>query len=139
MARDFSNFNSEEFKDVPVPDFSDGSLDFPEFLRQREAIGIDPLSPEALKLQAQYVQGLDSSKHPLDILRNIANNRKLMPKDRIAACKAIMEYSMVRVPAKLEIDGEPGNPVKLSQEQLSSLSMGELDTLIKLLDKMGAK
>lgn len=139
MARDFSNFGSEEFKDIPTPDFEIPGTTYREFVDKNGGDAIEPLSAEALKLQAKYVAHCGDTKHPLDILRGIAGHPATMPKDKIAACKAIMEYTMVKVPAKIEVEGSDSGPVKLSQEQLSTLTVAELDTLIKLLEKMGAK
>lgn len=140
MAHDFTKFNSEEFKDTPTPPiFKDDSESFREFLDQRKIQEYDPLSPEALKLQAEYVARSLPDKHPLDTLRLIANNPLSMPKDRIAACKALMEYSMPKVPAKMEVLTDGAASTRFSSEQLSVLSSEELDVLIKLVEKMGGK
>ena len=140
MTRDFTKFNSEEFKDDPTPEiFKDSSESFREFLDQRKIQEYDPLSPEALKLQAEYVARSLPDKHPLDTLRTIANNPLSMPKDRIAACKALMEYSMPKVPAKMEVLTDGAASTRFSSEQLSVLSSAELDLLIKLVEKMSGK
>ena len=56
----------------------------PQFLRFLEAQGgegIDPLSDEALRIQAEYVKQVGD--HPLDTLKSLSANIWVKPSDRI--------------------------------------------------------
>ena len=124
-----------KFKDTKLPNFEDTNR---TYLQYMEAVGgklVDPLSPDGVRLQAKYLMELDDNQHPLDILRRISVNPFAAPKDRITASKAILEYTMAKVPSKLEVSGPAGSAIKIDQSQLSALSCSELDTLLELLDK----
>ena len=95
---------------------------------------IDPLSDEGLRLQALYVQSF--SQHPLDVMRRIMENAFSDPKDRMTAAKAIMEYSLRKPAANMELSAKV-NVLKLDPAQLSALSEKELDQLEALLAKVG--
>lgn len=95
---------------------------------------IDPLSDEGLRLQALYVQSF--SQHPLDVMRRIMENAFSDPKDRMTAAKAIMEYSLRKPAANMELSAKV-TELKLDPAQLAGLSAKELDMLEKLLTKIG--
>ncbi len=133
---DLSQIRSDEYVNDALPDeFIDPSLSYKQFLEARGGQGVDPLSPEGLALQAEYVKALEDNCHPLDVLRKIALNPFSAAKDRIAASKAIMEYTMVKTPNKVEVTGISGAPLKIDSAQLSALSNEELDQLMQLLEK----
>ena len=118
-----------------LPPLSDDDLD-PTFLDFLEAQGagkmLDPLSDEGLKLQAQYIASLSS--HPLDILRRISQNIFASPRDRIAAAKVLLEYSLRKPTQELQVNAE-GLGLKIDASALSGLSTKELAILEKLLAK----
>lgn len=100
---------------------------------QRVAV-MDPLSDEGLRLQALYVQNF--SMHPLDVMRRIMENPFSDPKDRMTAAKSIMEYSLRKPAANLELSAKVAS-LNIDPSTLSALSTKELDTLEKLLSKIG--
>jgi hypothetical protein len=113
-------------------------LDDLSFLTYVEGLGhktLDPLSKEALDLQARYVAALP--QHPLDILRRLSTNVFCTPSERINAVKALMAYTMRAVPTNLELSGKDGAPLKIDASSLSALTSEELDTLQVLLAKTG--
>lgn len=115
-------------------------LDDLSFLTYVEGLGhktLDPLSKEALDLQAKYVASLP--QHPLDILRRLSTNVFCTPSERINAVKALMAYTMRAVPTNLELTGKDGSALKIDASALSALSTEELDTLQALLAKTGSK
>lgn len=118
-----------------LPPDDDDELDI-SFLQFLEAQGagkmVDPLSDDGLRLQAQYVRQL--SQHPLDVLRRISQNVFAQPKDRIAAAKALLEYSHRKPTQQLQVSAD-GLGLKLDPAVLSGLSTKELDQLEKLLTK----
>ena len=123
---------------VAVPPSSPSAEDM-TLLRWLDARGngvtqIDPLSDEGLRLQALYVQSF--SQHPLDVMRRIMENAFSDPKDRMTAAKAIMEYSLRKPAANMELSAKV-NVLKLDPAQLSALSEKELDQLEALLAKVG--
>ena len=111
----------------------------PQFLRFLEANGgegIDPLSDEALRIQAEYVKLVGD--HPLDTLKSLSSNVWVKPSDRISAAKALLEYGARKIPATLELSGKGGGPISLDPAALSKLSVKELDMLEKILTKVSA-
>lgn len=127
-------------KDDVLPDFNDTNKTYLQFLEGRGAKNISPLSAEGQELQAKYLAELGDDQHPLDVLRKISLNPFAMPKDRISASKALLEYTMVKAPSKVEVSGPEGKAVKIDQSQLSALSDKELDLMMTLLAKaQGAK
>lgn len=132
---DFSDFDSSQYRDEPAPTWEDTSVSYLQFLEARGAKGVSPLSPEGQELQAQYLASLSNNDHPLDVLRKIALNPFSSPRDRISASKAIMEYTMIKAPSKVEITGAQGQALKIDQTQLQALSNSELDQLMILLGK----
>jgi hypothetical protein len=122
-------------KDIVPVDTSDAS-DTYNFLAYIEGIGrkgVDPLSPEAMKIQAQYVSELP--QHPMDILRRLMVNPFCSPNERINAAKTLMSYSMRAIPNNLEVTGKDGGAIKIDSSSLSNLSDTELETLQTLLAK----
>ena len=123
-------------KDLAPIDTSDDTQS-PGYFAYLEGMGykdMDPLSAEALKLQAEYVKNLP--QHPLDILKRLSVNPFCSPNERISACKALMQYTMRAVPSNLELTGKDGGPiVKFDADAFKNLSDGELETLQKLLAK----
>lgn len=120
------------------PDAEDVDLSTdPQFLRFLEAQGgegIDPLSDEALRIQAEYVKQVGD--HPLDTLKSLSANIWVKPSDRISAAKALLEYGARKIPASLELSGKGGGPLTLSASALSKLSDKELSMLEKILAKV---
>lgn len=113
-------------------------LDDLSFLSYVEGLGhkvLDPLSKEALDLQARYVTVMP--QHPLDILRRLSTNVFCTPSERINAVKALMAYTMRAVPTNLELSGKDGAPIKLDASALTALTAEELETLQALLAKTG--
>lgn len=108
----------------------------PLFLQFVEAHGggdLDPLSPEAVALQARYVR--EVGDHPLDVLKTLVRNPFVKPAERISAAKALLEYGARKVPASVEVGGPQGAP--LSGLRLSALSDQELGALTALIKKAG--
>lgn len=93
----------------------------------------DPLSAEAVELQAQYVKELP--QHPMDVLNRIMVNPFCTPGERISAAKALMEYSMRKVPSNIELSGKGGGPIKIDAAQLEALSAEDLEALQTILSK----
>lgn len=109
----------------------------PKFIAYVEAhggLGLDPLSDEALRFQAQYIKHVGA--HPLDVLKQLSLNVFVKPGDRISAAKALLEYGARKVPAQLELTGKNGEALKLDHAQLTKLSDKELATLEALLSKV---
>lgn len=124
--------NSKETLPIDTSD----STDTANFLAYIEGIGrkgVDPLSPEALKIQAQYVAELP--QHPMDILRRLMVNPFCSPNERISAAKTLMTYSMRAIPTNLEVSGKDGGAIKIDASSLANLSDTELETLQTLLAK----
>lgn len=117
--------------------FEDENTSYLTFLEGRgaKACGMNPTGPEALQVQAEYLHSLKDGHHPLDVLRKISLNVWCAPKDRIAASKALMEYTMAKMPSKVEVSGSEGKAIEIDHKSLKNLSTAELDQMIKLLDK----
>ena len=130
------NYDEEDLdykhKDDVLPNFKDMNKTYLQFLEGRGAKNISPLSIEGQELQSRYLAELGDDQHPLDVLRKISLNPFAMPKDRIAASKALLEYTMVKAPNKVEVSGPEGKAVKIDQTQLSALSDKELDLMMTL-------
>jgi hypothetical protein len=105
---------------------------FLTFLEANGCDGLDPLSDEGLRVQANYIKLVGD--HPLDILKTLAKNPFVKPSDRISAAKALLEYGARKVPAQFEFSGS-GAVLSVDASQLSALSDKELATLEKLLAK----
>ena len=105
---------------------------FLQFVEAQGFSGLDPLSDEGLRLQAQYVKQVGD--HPLDVLKTLAKNPFVKPSDRIAAAKALLEYGARKVPAQFEFSSGSG-VLSIDASLFAKLSSKELDTLEKLLAK----
>ena len=108
----------------------------PQFLTYLEAngcSGLDPLSDEGLRIQANYVKLIGD--HPLDILKTLAKNPFVKPSDRIAAARTLLEYGARKVPAQLDIAASTNTSITLDPSMLSALSTKDLTVLEKLLAK----
>lgn len=118
--------------------FEDSNLSYLEYLESHAAKGrgMNPTSAEAFQVQADYLKALDHRQHPFDVLRRISLNPWCSPRDRIAACKSLLEYSMAKMPSKVEVSGNEGKAIQIDASALKNLSGSELDQMIKLLDKM---
>jgi hypothetical protein len=132
---DFSDIDSSDFKDEPTPSFEDTNVPYMQYLEARGAKNVDPMSTEGLALQAKYLLELENNTHPLDILRKITVNPFAAIRDRISAAKAIMEYTMVKSPSKVEVSDSTGGQLKIDRTQLAALSDEEVEQLLKLLSK----
>ena len=119
--------------------FEDGNISYLQFMEARGATGMDMLSQQGLEFQAEYIKQWGNNQHPLDVARRLSLNPFAAPKDRLAACKLIMEYSMRKIPAQLELSGKDGKPISLDSNALRNLSDKELDTLMHLLEKANGK
>ena len=109
------------------------------FLSYVEGLGrktLDPLSKEALDIQAQYTLALP--QHPMDVLRRIMVNPFCSPNERISAAKTVMEYSMRKVPSNVELTGKDGGAIKLDAIALAKLTSEELDQMQDLLTKIAS-
>lgn len=107
----------------------------PAFLQYVEAHGhkeADPLSDEALRLQAQYIA--EVGDHPLDVLKTLVRNPFVKPSDRITAAKTLLEYGARKVPAQLDVSAK-NVAISIDPAQFAALSASELETLEKLLGK----
>ncbi len=117
--------------------FEDSNMSFLTHLEGRGAKGlrIDPTSAEALQIQADYLKELGDHQHPFDVLRRISLNPWCAPKDRIAASKALLEYTAAKMPTRIEQTTTEQKTIELDNKALKNLSVQELDQMIKLLDK----
>ena len=96
---------------------------------------MDPTGAKALQVQADYLHELGDNHHPFDVLRRISLNPWCSSKDRIAACKTLMEYTMAKIPTKIEQTNSETKTIEVNTAALKNLSAAELDQMIKLLDK----
>lgn len=117
--------------------FEDSNLSFFQHLEGRgaRALRMNPTGPEALQIQADYLKELGDNQHPFDVLRRISLNPWCAPKDRIAASKALLEYTAAKMPTRMEVESKEQKTIELDSKVLKNLSAEELDTMIKLLDK----
>lgn len=117
--------------------FEDTNMSFLQHLEGRgaKALRMDPTSSEALQIQADYLKELGDQQHPFDVLRRISLNPWCAPKDRIAASKALLEYTAAKMPTKIEQSNTEMRQIELDAKALKNLSVEELDQMIKLLDK----
>jgi hypothetical protein len=132
------DFEKEDAPPEPVDfKFEDPNISFARYLESgvgRKA-GPLPMGPEALQTQADYLRVLGDNQHPFDCLRRISLNPWCSPKDRIAASKALLEYTAAKMPTRMEVSGPGSQPIEIDTKAVKRLSNDELDTLIKLLDK----
>jgi hypothetical protein len=88
-----------------------------------------------LQLQANYLKYLNHGQHPIDVARRISCNPWVSPRDRLAAAKVILEYSMRKIPTQMEVSGPGGQAIAIDNAALKNLSDAELVQLTNLLDK----
>lgn len=120
--------------DSQDPDIVDLTAD-PQFLAYLEAngcAGLDPLSDEGLRVQANYVKQVGD--HPFDVLKTLVKNPFVKPSDRINAAKVLLEYGARKVPAQFELNAK-STQLTVDANMLGKLSAKELDLLEKLLSK----
>ena len=115
--------------------FEDANMTYMQFMEAKGAQNLNMLSPEGLEFQAAYLKQLQNGQHPLDVARRLSLNPFAAPKDRLAACKLIMQYTMRPIPTQMEITGKNGGPLAIDQGALKNLSDAELDVLSKILEK----
>lgn len=117
--------------------FEDDNLSFLTHLEGRgaKALRMDPTSSESLQIQADYLKVLGDNQHPFDVLRRLSLNPWVSPKDRIAASKALLEYTAAKMPTKIEQTTTEQKTIEIDNKALKNLNAQELDTMIKLLDK----
>ena len=73
---------------------------------------------------------------PLEFLVHTYRNGHMRMGDRIAAAKAVLEYTHRKMPTKLEAE-VVGAGIKIDASALGKLSDKELDALEKILSKVG--
>lgn len=115
--------------------FEDDNIGYLNYLEVHGAKQVDPLSPEGLRVQAEYLKQLGPNQHPFDVARRISLNPWCSPKDRLAAAKLLMDYTMRKVPAQVEMSTPAGQPIKLDNAQLKNLSNEDLEKLVNLISK----
>ena len=127
---------NDDFQDQ-LGAFEDDNMSFFKHLEGRgaKALHMNPTGAEALQIQADYLKVLGDNQHPFDVLRRISLNPWCAPKDRIAASKALLEYTASKMPTKIEQTTTEQKTIELDAKALKNLSTSELDTMIKLLDK----
>ena len=132
--------------DLPVTEDVEpsGIIVDPLFLQYMEAnagLDLDPLSDDAIRIQAQYVTNVGT--HPMDVLKALVANPFVKPSERVSAAKILLEYGARKVPSTLELDTSKNLPLKITPEMISALSDTEMETLVSLLRKakksIGAK
>lgn len=121
--------------DDDLPVFEDPNISYLQYLEGRGAKHADMLSPEGLQLQSEYLHALGDNHHPIDVARRISINPFAVPRDRLAACKLILEYTARKIPAQMEVTTKNGAPLAVNPDSLKNLSVEELSTLLDLLDK----
>lgn len=126
----------EDFQ-AQLGSFEDDNMSFLTHLEGRgaKALRMDPTSAEALQVQADYLKALGDQQHPFDVLRRISLNPWVAPKDRIAASKALLEYTAAKMPTRIDQVNTETKTIEIDNKALKNLSAAELDQMIKLLDK----
>lgn len=126
----------EDFQ-AQLGSFEDDNMSFLTHLEGRgaKALRMDPTSAEALQVQADYLKTLGDNQHPFDVLRRISLNPWVAPKDRIAASKALLEYTAAKMPTRIDQVNTETKTIEIDNKALKNLSAAELDQMIKLLDK----
>lgn len=88
--------------------------------------------------QAATVRWLQASgEMPLEFLARTYRNEDAKMGDRITAARTLMDYAHRKVPVKQEIDTTTKTTPKVDPNMLRGLSESELETLEKLLSKLG--
>ena len=122
----------------PLQDtFEDANTSYLAYLEGRGAkkAHMDPTGAKALEVQAEYLHELGDQQHPFDVLRRISLNPWVSPRDRIAASKALLEYTAAKMPTRIDQVNTETKTIEIDNKALKNLSAQELDTMIKLLDK----
>jgi len=102
------------------------SVDFPS-----QAEYLDPT-------QQATVRWLQSSgEMPLEFLARTYRNEDAKMGDRITAARTLMDYAHKKVPVKTEVETQDITKPKLSAKVLKGLTNKELETLEKILSKLG--
>ena len=128
--------------DKDIPDFLGEKMDerqraqYMAFCEATAYGTIDPLSDLGLSMQARYVK--DVGTDPLVILKSISENIFMKASDRVAASRALLEYSRRKVPLQFVMEDPDGSAMKISREQLRNLNDKELQVLEALLMKANA-
>jgi len=115
--------------------FEDDNVSYLNYLEVHGAKQVDPLSPEGIRVQAEYLKMLGNHQHPFDVARRISLNPWCSPKDRLAAAKLLMEYTMRKIPSQVEMSTPEGQSIKLDSSQLKNLSNDDLEKLVNLISK----
>lgn len=110
-----------------------------------EAMGLNvdagdlPSQAEGLEdTQAATVRWLQQSgEMPLEFLARTYRNEEAKMGDRITAARTLMDYVHRKVPVKQEIDTTTKSVPKVDPNMLRGLTENELQTLEKLLSKLG--
>lgn len=110
-----------------------------------EAMGLNvdatdlPSQAEGLETtQAATVRWLQASgEMPLEFLARTYRSEDFKIGDRIQAAKTLMDYCHRKVPVKQEVETKDMTKPKLDAKVLKGLTEKELDTLEKLLNKLG--
>ena len=122
----------------PLQDtFEDTNTSYLAYLEGRGAkkAHLDPTGAKALEVQAEDLHELGDQQHPVDVLRRISLNPWVSPRDRIAASKALLEYTAAKMPTRIDQVNTETKTIEIDNKALKNLSSQELDQMIKLLDK----
>lgn len=105
---------------------------FLSFVEAQGAKHVDPLSNEALELQAKYISQVGD--HPLDVLKTLARNPFVKPSDRINAAKVLLEYGTRKPGTDINLSA-PTATLSVDMTMFSGLSAKDLKALEELLSK----
>ena len=105
---------------------------FLSFVEAQGAKHVDPLSNEALELQAKYISQVGD--HPLDVLKTLARNPFVKPSDRINAAKVLLEYGSRKPGTDINLTA-PTASLNVDMTMFSGLSAKDLKALEELLSK----
>lgn len=128
-------FDDGDKDELGPVNFEDTNISYLQYMEANGGKLIDPLSREGLELQAAYLKYLGDNQHPIDVLRRISVNPWAQTKDRISAAKALMEYTVRKIPATIELTGNDGKPLQIDASAMKNLSNADLDLLVSLLEK----
>ena len=92
---------------------------FIDFIEANHPAEFDPLSDDAVKMQAQYIAKV--GVHPFEILKTIVANPLVKSSDRINAAKTLLEYGMRKAPSAIEITGAKGAPLQVELANAADL------------------
>jgi hypothetical protein len=115
-----------------------GEEDIMPFLQYVEAHGatdLDLSSDLAVEIQAKYIANVGS--HPFEALKSISQNPLCKAADRIAASKALLEYSHRKIPQKVDVTNT--SAFRLDPAVLAGLSVDELALMETLLAKLSTE